>query len=153
MGISLSRPTLMTRQFYLDRRMFSKILYVGHHYFHLNCGKTCRILETHPQYCGNIKTISNNFIFTISKVFHKGIHALSIPAITTNNLESTEHSHQHSQGTYTSLTISYTYKTSGTKTIPCLPVCKVRIFPVLKTMGTFQPAHYKTILQVKCFSY
>jgi hypothetical protein len=112
---------------------------VGHHYFHLNCDKTCRILKTHPQYSGNIKPISNNFIFSISKVFHIGIYALSIPAITTNNLESTEHCHQHFQVTYNSLTIFYSHITSGTKTIPCLPVCKVRIFLVncFKNHGCF----------------
>ena len=61
-------------------------------------------------------------------MFHKGTYALSIPAITTNNLESTKHCHQHFQAAYNSLTISYTHKISGTKKIPCLPVCKVRIF-------------------------
>jgi hypothetical protein len=93
--------------------------YVGHHYFHLNCGKTCRILETHPKYSGNIKTISSNFIFLISKVFHKSTYTLSIPAITTNNLESTEYCYQHFKFTLNAMKSSYNHKTSGTKKMPC----------------------------------
>ena len=68
------------------------------------------------------------FIFSISKVFHQGIYALSISAFTTNNLESTKHCCQRLQVTYNSLTIPSTHKTSGTKKIPRLPVGKGRIF-------------------------
>jgi hypothetical protein len=79
------------KQFYLKGRMI-KFYYVGHHSFNLNCIKTCRILKTYPQCNGNTKIISNNFIFLICKVFHKGRYALSIPSITTKNPQSTEQS-------------------------------------------------------------